>query len=390
MKEKVGILSLYRGSYNYGGVLQAYALTRAVEQYGFDAEQILYRKEKSTSYRIRALMKKSPGHLLLRLGQSAQTKLCDRICRVDRSLALRKKAFQAFKEAHIRDSGTVYTQYTIPQTLNRYDCFISGSDQVWNSNVVDDAYFLNFVPDGTRKFSYAASIAGPIPKAQYPQYRHAMVHLDAVSVREDNAVAQLRDIADEHVEWVLDPVLLLSRQEWESVAAGETPEKPYLLCYFLGNDRAYRDLATQYARKNGLQIVTLPYTGNVHSIQDHHFGDEQLYDVGPDRFLALIRNANCVLTDSFHAVAFCHIFQKNFWALRRTAQHSSEGRVESLLRHSGLQTRYITHCKEAAGQMQNTVQPDFTVCETFLAQMQQSSAAYLQKGLLGKYVDDGN
>lgn len=384
MKEKVGIISLYRGSYNYGGVLQAYALTRVVEQMGFQAEQLLYRKEKSAGYRFRNLVKKSPGRLAVRLGQSLQTKLCDRMYHVDRSLELRREAFRAFKQANIKDSGTVYTQRTIVQSLERYDCFISGSDQVWNSNVADDAYFLNFVPEEKRKFSYAASIAGPIPEGQYPQYCHAMKRLDGISVREDSAVAQLGNISQEHVEWVLDPVMLLSAREWESIAAGDTPEEDYLLCYFLGNDRAYRDLAVQYAAEKGLKIVTLPYTGNVHGLLDQRFGDERLYDVGPERFLALIRNASCVLTDSFHAVAFCHIFQKDFWGLRRTEQHSNEGRVESLLRHSGLQQRYITNCRGAVGQMLKAELPDFTAWEAFQARMYQSSAAYLRNCLSGE------
>ena len=151
MLKRVGILTLYAGSCNYGGVLQAYGLCALAAREGGTPRQILYRKTKTPGSRLRALCKKNPKRILLRAGQQVQTKVCDRLYHVERDMANRRGAFDAFKKAYIPDSGRVYHPDTIPEAVPEYDLFICGSDQVWNPNVVDDAYFLRFVPEGKGK-----------------------------------------------------------------------------------------------------------------------------------------------------------------------------------------------------------------------------------------------
>lgn len=382
MLKRVGILTLYAGSCNYGGVLQAYGLCALVAQEGGTPRQILYRKTKTPGSRLRALCKKNPKRILLRAGQQVQTKVCDRLYHVERDMANRRGAFDAFKKAYIPDSGRVYHPDTIPEAVPEYDLFICGSDQVWNPNVVDDAYFLRFVPEGKGKIAYAVSIAAPIPEAMKNRYAEAMAHLDGVSVREERAVSQLADLSPVPARWVLDPVLMLSREDWEAVAAPKETREKYLLCYFLGHDRAYRRLAERYAREKGLKIVSLPYVSKVHPLSDQRFGDERLFDVGPDRFLGLLRDAECVMTDSFHASALCHIYEKPFWALRRTTQHADEGRVEGLLRATGLEDRFLRNCGSGtAEKIAAEKAPDFSQTRKFLKEMREISLDYLRKYL---------
>lgn len=164
--KKIGIISLYYHSENCGGVLQALALERVLRDKGFDAEQILYRRSRNTSRRLK-LKKNGLGWFLRRMWERVQTELCDRLfCR--KELRMRRRAFSGFKEKFIRDSRSVYTEDTIRDTLSCYDAFVCGSDQVWLPGSVDQVRLLGFVPEETLKFSYSASIAAEIPRERKP------------------------------------------------------------------------------------------------------------------------------------------------------------------------------------------------------------------------------
>lgn len=156
MNRKIGIVSLYYRSYNYGGVLQAYAMCRLVNAYGFQAEQIVYAKTKDAAMRMKRLRSKSPARVIRRSAEQVMTKLCDLGIK-KAEIQLRRAAFDTFKKAHI-PSSKVYTTETIEQACGCYDGFICGSDQVWNPNSIDNIYALNFVPSYVTKFSYAASL----------------------------------------------------------------------------------------------------------------------------------------------------------------------------------------------------------------------------------------
>ncbi len=327
--KKIGIISLYYHSENCGGVLQALALERVLRDKGFDAEQILYRRSRNTSRRLK-LKKNGLGWFLRRMWERVQTELCDRLfCR--KELRMRRRAFSGFKEKFIRDSRSVYTEDTIRNTLSCYDAFVCGSDQVWLPGSVDQVRLLGFVPEETLKFSYSASIAAEIPREKEALYREAIETLRGVSVRESGARDALRRITHREIQLTLDPTLLLSAQAWQEYAAGRLVPGRYILCYLLGNDRRVHRAVREFARKKGLPIVCVICAGKEHELSALGFGDKRMIAVGPAEFLALIRDAAYVFADSFHAVAFSVIFRKEFWAFHRKTYTAADDRIRSLL-----------------------------------------------------------
>ena len=329
---KIGIITHYYKSKNYGGNLQAYALQRYLGS-KYTVEQICY--ENITS-------PKSKKELFAELGFLGFSKKCvkymisgmknifrKRNREVESLLEKRKQAHLGFNQ-NIPHSNIKYTPKNIAEAESQYDCFITGSDQVWHPSAVNDAYLLKFVQNKP-KLSYAASLAVSQLTPQQEEVMHnALQGYWSISVREENAVVLLKDIIAQKVEWVLDPVFLFGKEEWSEMAV-ETPIKEkYLFCYFLGTDKKCRNLAKAYAQKKNLKIVTFPYLQGVYQTCDKNFGDIPLYDVDPLGFVSLIKNAECVFTDSFHALAFSRIFEKQYFVFNRNGKRAMNDRIYSI------------------------------------------------------------
>lgn len=231
----------------------------------------------------------------------------------------------------IKHSKAVYTDETIVDSSRDYDIFVVGSDQVWNPNLFNKAYYLEFVPEDKVKLSYAASLSvSELTEKQKKFFEESLVGYKAISVREKNAVALLQTLTNIDVRWVLDPTLLLSKNEWEKVGSGRKVSEKYVFTYFLGNGSEERRLAIEYARENHLKILAMPLVFGWKTGFDNAFGDIRLFDVSPKDFISLIQNAEVVFTDSFHAVVFAHIFEKNFFAFKRNDHVEMAARLYSI------------------------------------------------------------
>ena len=150
----------------------------------------------------------------------------------------------------------------------------------------------------------------------------------------------LKDLVTQPVYVSMDPTLLLSREDWDGICGNACITQPYLFCYFLGDSKLQRSLAKEYAEKHHLKIVTLPYLTENYRPCDKYFGDEQLYDVSPADFILLIKNAEAIFTDSFHATVFSMIYEKNFVVFDRAIGSSMGSRLRGLLESVGLQERF--------------------------------------------------
>lgn len=132
--KKIAILTEYYKSYNYGGVLQAYALCKVIENLGFHCEQIQYQKNKDkVVFSLNMLIKFLPN------------KLKSLIMKI--TYAKRTTSFDKFRNYKIKHSEGIYNDKDIINTVDDYDVFIVGSDQVWNPNLFNKSYFLEFVPE---------------------------------------------------------------------------------------------------------------------------------------------------------------------------------------------------------------------------------------------------
>lgn len=338
--KKIGIFSLYYKNYNCGGQLQSYALCKKLNELGYEAEQISHDfyfmpgcETKAEKYHRIFCNNFGFGKLSKRLKAKKEHQLMVSNDKqyVPNIMKERAVSYDSFVNK-VPHSETVYTVSDVRNCNNEYDAFVVGSDQVWNPPHKNSVYLLNFLPDSSKKISYAASIS----RASLNSYEKKVMGkslkgFDAISVREKEAVKQLTPVCDKKVEWVLDPTLLLTADQWDEVCAERMIQDDYIFCYFLGDDSREREIAKKYAAENGLKLVTFIHSTNHYMPTDADFGDVQISDISPEGFLSLIKHANYVFTDSFHASVFSYIYQKQFFVFARLGHKGMSSRIYTLL-----------------------------------------------------------
>ncbi len=337
--KKVGIITHYHGSCNYGGLLQAYALCRVLTDNGIPCEQISYDMTKdhrnANASRIAKISyyARRPLHLVKRmLGEIQRNYVCRKIPL--EQLCERRRAVCADFRDQIPHSSTVYTELTISQCVEEYTSFITGSDQVWNPDWYCSPYFLNFVPSQIPKLAYAASLGQTVlSETSREIFRQSLSDFRAVSVRERESVELIQGVCPVSVQWCLDPTMLLTREQWDEICSPRVVEEAYVLCYFLGAGRPMRKAAAAYARRHGLRLITLPYQTHAtrkDPLCDYSLGDEQLFEVGPQDFVSLIKHAACIFTDSFHAAVFSSLYEKMYFVFERGGSKGMIARIHTL------------------------------------------------------------
>lgn len=318
---EVGIITMFHNSSNYGGVLQAYALTKVLINYGIEAEQIRYDNFSAFSFSRR---------LKNKLHKCAEIIKHPELIKYQWKIEKRARIIVKASERLVPHSRKIYKEKNIRNCLADYSVFITGSDQVWHGEW--PAYFLSFVPDGVKKIAYAVSTGKSyLSTADIQKIKEHVKEYAAISVREADTKAILQKaIPEKTIESALDPSLLLDIEDWYAVASVRRIDEPYIFCYFLGADMGLRNVAREYADKYGLKLVTIPHMQGKIEESDIDFGDIQVYDAAPQDFLSYIKYAEMIFTDSFHATAFASIFQKQYVVFGRTERKEMNNRIEML------------------------------------------------------------
>lgn len=383
-KNKVGILSTYHANYNFGGLLQAYALPKVLkEHFGIEAKQINYIP---TAREIKAKEDNKKGivQYLYKRIYNLGIIFFDKVNKSN--LKYRKQAFDSFIN-EIPHDETPYDYYTINESLNRYGVFICGGDQIWNDCKEDqniEVYTLQFVPSAVKKISYAPSMA--VLEAS-PSFKKVMSNglnaLDAVSVREKKSLSILQQLTDKNIEVVVDPVLLMTADEWIRSARETKNKGKYILCYLLGDSTQQREALTRVAKKLHLPILTFPHIFlNVVRKCDLFFGDIRDYSSGPREFIELIKNAEMVITDSFHACVFSMIFKTPFAVFERNKigeNGNMNSRIYDFLEEYHLEKQLVT--AEELTEMKEIPKIDFTYAHEHWKKRREESLYYLGNAL---------
>lgn len=373
--KKIGIITHYYNSKNYGGVLQAYALCQFLREQGYNAEQVQYDKESDSS------IKHKVGNCY-RYFLTIPMRIRHKKMYAD--LAARTRAFAEFRDKQIPHSASVFNRKSMNKLADAYDLYITGSDQVWHPNAVCDAYLLDFGEKKVKKMSYAASIAKEkLTKQELESYRRALNGYCAISVREKNAVDILQPISPVDVKWVLDPVFLLRKEEWLSMIQKKNNiDVPYVACYFLGSDKNERKLAKFYAESKNLKLVVFPFlSGNINDV-DLDFGDESRIAASPTEFISVIQNAESVFTDSFHAMAFSLLFEKQVFVFERVEGTSMGSRIESLAGLFGITNHYCNRPEMKTSEYLSEVTPiDYLNTNTAFESKRNESMSFLMQNV---------
>lgn len=390
---KIGVLTHFYGTMNYGGVLQAYALITVLRKMGCDAEQISYKFWELFELSEERIGDYDPTLARIPADTSrffAGTKAADaRYERLQAEVVVpRKKKFADFR-LRIPHSEKVYGRNTVFLTNELYDGFIVGSDQVWNLKWHSSAFFLEFADPDKRKLAYAASAgASEFDAVQRKYLARVLPRFDAVSVREQDMVKPCRELSGKNVENTLDPVLLLDREDWDRIAAPRLVREKYVFCFFYHPTEKVYTLAKDYAKCHGLKIVTIPYAfcdTDIHL--DDSFGDYRMATASPEDFISLIEHADCVFSDSFHAVVYSMIYKRQVFAFRREWSRS-EWRSDMSARIYTLMD--IFSCKEhfcdspdklSLDYIQSLKPIDYSEKNSRFEQMKRDSLIFLRKNI---------
>ncbi len=349
--KKIALVTCYF-QHNYGSQLQALATQMICDKLGWDNETVCidglrpeinrakYRYFLSRIFDINTIRDK------MATVRKVLAKKTNR--EYAQNLGLRDRIFDQFANQKYRLTRRYDSKAELGADAHNYGAFIVGSDQLWlPSNITADYYTLNFVPNGigVRKAAYATSFGiAQLPPKQARMAQDFLPRLDSVMVREESGRKLVKQLINKDVPVVADPTLLFSAEEWnETLPQKRRIDEPYILCYLLGNNPQQRKWAKKLAQKTGYKLVQLPNLDE-YIKSDEGFADYPLYDVSPLDFVALIRDAKIVLTDSFHCSVFSTLFQKQFFAFRRYASDgnvSTNGRLYSLLGSLNLSERML-------------------------------------------------
>ncbi len=365
-----GLITFFR-HHHYGAQLQAYAAMRALTELGHPCQIIDYRPEYDAG--LNDLFRK--GGLRAHLTN---------VHTAAHLAAMRRRGarFDAFVSEHMVLTPHRYTTYeqlcNMPPDL---DIFVAGSDQIWNPNIFpnkqfDPAYLLGFAGD-RRRMSYAPSFAvSKLPEDKAKQLKEYLEPFSALSVREKRGQALVERCTGRTAYVVLDPTLLLRREDWAALAQAPKYKKPYILCYFVSDPGAVASYAKALAERTGLPIVQL--AGARRKINGC---SEMVYDAGPREFLGLFRNADYVVTNSFHGAVFSLQFGRPFFTAVSPKElvNPTDSRIYSLLSRLGCADRIVG--LESTADVEAPM--DYDTINAKLEDARADSLAYLKAAIEG-------
>ena len=336
---RAGILTFHRAQ-NYGAVLQCYALSAYLKSLGCETEVVdyypqVFREEYAgfprSTFKRASLLGKIHTLLLYITRYPASRK--------------RSKQFDRFIHQYLPLSSRQYDDKN--HDLAGYDVLFFGSDQIWNPRLTggfDDVFTGNFEKGNTSFVAYAAStMLTEENESRYncsEAFKGILSRFDAVSTREKAFADYLGSIGDRKVEHVLDPVFLLSAQQWEKIAV-KPKEQDYLLVYSVPDSDKVVSIAKQTAKSKGLKTIVITSRAGM------SFCSRIKQTLSPEQFVGYFRHAAYIVTSSFHGVAFSIRFNKQFHFVPKG--NVSDDRVCSLLKDLNMLTEIENQSKSFIG-----------------------------------------
>lgn len=362
---KVGIIT-FHASHNYGSMLQAYALQQTVIALGHQCEII----------NLRTPIQKSiykPFFLLPGYRRKLKALVYPKLALDDYR---KHRLFDYFMQKNMILTDTEYhSAKQLATDQLDFDAYISGSDQIWNTNCYDyiSSYFLDFVRYGKR-IAYAPSM-GPHPELEiahtfHPTIKDYLRRYNNISVREKRTADIIKQFCGIDPQVVADPTLLLSKEKW-SALAGNTPlvagEYVFLYTPWYDKDKELYLFAAQFAESRNITIINSTQDG--YRIWGRNPKFKYLPATGPIEFLNLVKYSHSVFCGSFHAVVFSLIFGKPFYIYKGM----DDSRISHLLKLTGLE--------KSAESPENLDMLDFTNAYEKLKPFIESSRQFLKDSL---------
>lgn len=335
---RIGILTLPLHT-NYGGILQAYALQTVLERMGHEVEFIDGVKFKTSGIKLKIKSMLSQVFVPLHLW---------RLLKMFKAINFAKTYYtKRFVDKHIHVS-----RFDTIESVNEHevDAIVVGSDQVWRAQFFgekryNEAYLSFSKGWKIRRIAYAASFGSDeweVDHKMTKRCKELISLFDAVSVREKSAVRMCRDILNVGAKQLLDPTLLLEKDDYDKLIPKHNKRhEPFIMSYIIDTD----DVKTQLCNtlSASLQLPVVSANSRVEDTSGAQFSLKEQIQPPVEDWLYRIKHADFIITDSFHACVFSIIYQKQFYVVGN--MYRGMARFESLLETLDLKDRLIFDCK---------------------------------------------
>ena len=305
---KIGMITFHRAR-NMGANLQAYAMNKYINDHIGQCEIIDFYPNNQTAHKnkIRKFLSFMKSLLLYR------HRVIDR------------KYLRFQKKHYIMSPKTYYGDEDLLSCPPKYDLLISGSDQILNITLSDvsKSYYLYFDSEA-KKISYASSFGRTeLSEDEYSLIDDELRKFEYLSAREASAKRIIEERIGVNVEQVLDPVFLLSANEWEKIGEKVQVRDKYIFVYAMEVTPWLENTVKEACQKYSLPVLVL------YGCSDNRvLGGNVLSDCGPQEFVSYIKQAELVITNSFHCTAFSIIFEKKFICVSHSSRNA---RLENIM-----------------------------------------------------------
>lgn len=374
-KKKTATIT-FHASHNYGSMLQAYALQQTLLSLGVDNEIINLRTDQQRKFYPHPLNDEKT------LKQQIKRALLKPVFQsYDRGVLTKYEAFENFLNEYLILTPEYHTFENLKPLSDRYDYYITGSDQCWNTQCgdFDWSYYLQFT-DSPNKISYSSSL-GPInTDRDWNRIIDNLRSYKAISVREEGTAVEIQKHLDRDISILPDPTLLLSESQWKKIVPPKRiVDSPYIFLYTPAKKKGLLRLAVQASQMLGLPVVVSNITDPVGESIIMLLGNckfEYVLDVGPREFLNLIFNAELVLSGSFHAIIFSIMFHRPFFAF----EGLGDNRMKHLLDSFGFINRAI-NLHDSGTKLKMIGNIDFSRSENVISQQKSDAIDFLKSAL---------
>lgn len=320
----VAIITIHR-IYNYGSALQAFATQEFLKKNKIDSVIIDYRyptaENKKKMYQSMSFL----GALKLRL-HFIKESLIPNIWR-------QRKKFRVFWKEYYSVTKPYKDYEGLTKETWNHDCYIVGSDQVWNTSTVqgDPAFLLAFLPDNLKRFAFSASFGLDSIDEQYKiLFQTCLSKFDVIGIREKSGIPILENLGFSNpIQLVCDPTLLLNSDDYNLLKHGAQYNYDfdyifvYTMVYAFDPNPGLLNVINEAVNQYKCKVIFFGIKTDLYKGDCIH-----IVDGGPCDFVNLLSKAKYVITSSFHGTAFSIIYHKPFTSI---VPRSGDKRLNDLI-----------------------------------------------------------
>lgn len=375
---RIGIITLPL-NYNFGGLLQAFALQTTLESMGYSVEIV------DTPY-PRMYITSNIFKRFIRY-----------FYRLIKKYFLGKKDIRIFREEYFNRSFPIVCQHTnkfIESNLHQrkvnkfsdikerdYDVLVVGSDQIWRyafrgHNIINS--YLSFAEGWKiKRIAYAPSLGvdyWEYPEIETKECARLLMQFDAISVREKSGVKLIKENFNCCARYVLDPTMLLNANNYHNIAETCLTDIPNNICavYILDDSEIKKHIVHKIVESKHLMQINI--NAKVEQF-DALVSTKDRIQYPVEYWLKVIEHADTVITDSFHACVFSILFHKNFHVIGNKERGLS--RIHSLLSMLNLEDRLIDSFED----IENSENINYKNVDDILQSKRKESLEFLRNSL---------